>query len=293
MATAPRLALIGAVAALTLAACSSGASPAPSTASTASTQAPATQAPVASAAPTAAPATAAPSASAAGGTTGGAACGRDLAAINAKMKSLDHYAATGTMQMVLPMSQTDAAATPMPVEAKLAMAHQAPDSDTIDLAMTLPGIGDFSSKSIKIGVDEWADSQGTGAWLHRTVEKTSKDNADIFQSLADAGLAVTDPSTIANAPDLAGSGCVIAFATASGSASTPSAGGGLDLSNVTYVLFRVADDGRVESAAFLFDPASAITGSTPVAFSLVFDYESPVSIKAPDPATVTESSPTP
>ncbi len=300
MTTAPRLALLGAAAVLVLAACASGSASPSAAASAGATQAPSSQAPSSQApaptlaptpppTPTTAPATEAPSATAAAGDV----CGKDLAAINATMKSMDHYSAVGTMLLIFPMTQTDASATPLPVEATLTMAHQEPDRDSIDMSMTLPGFGDLVSKNIKIGTDEWADSQGTGTWVHRRVAATGKDSGDIFQSLSDAGLVRVDPATVTGAPDLAGSGCLVAFGGNAGAGASPAPDGGLDMTQVSYVVFRVAGDGRVESAAFIFDPALAAAGTTPTSFALVFDYDSPVSIQAPDPSTVTEESPAP
>jgi hypothetical protein len=221
----------------------------------------------------------------------GVACGQDLSTISATMKSLDQYAADGTMQLTMPMDAVEAAATPLAVTATLRMEHKKPDSDSISVAMTLPGIGDFDSKTITIGTDEWSDSVGSGAWVHKTVDAAKTNDSDIFASLAKAGLAQVDPSTVSSAPDLAGSGCLIAFAGKPTSTELPTSS--LDLTQVSTVLFRIASDGRVESAAFLFDPKLAAAGTTPSEFTLTFDYASPVTITAPDPATVTEESPAP
>ncbi len=293
MTTASRLVLLGVATTLVLAACGSSSSASPSAAAPSSPPVASTAPASASATTTPAPATPAPATVAPSpSTVAGTACGQDLAAINATMKAQEHYTANGTMNLVIPMSQADPAATPLPVTAQLVMAHQKPDSNSMTMQMTMPGIGDFTSKTIGIGTDEWADSQGTGTWVHRTVDKKSADESDMFTSLSAAGLEMVDPATLSGTPDVPGTGCLIAFAGKAATSASP-APGGLDLTEVQNVLFRIGSDGRVQSAVFLFDPQLAATGSTPAEFTLVFDYDSPVSIAAPDPATVTEESPAP
>jgi len=147
--------------------------------------------------------------------------------------------------------------------------------------------GPMASKQIAIGNDIYQDDYGDDAWVHSTKDSSTSDSGDIFGSLVAQDFAPVDPTTPPK-PILPGVGCVLVFAPPATPGVPATTAGMLDLSEVNTVIIRLDPSRRVSAMALVFSPTSEVGKMFSDGIVLTFDYASPVTIMAPDPAKVVE-----